>query len=141
MGDRLALGKPARPRLRLGAYLRAEGFVVEVEDDGRGIDWDAVRQSARAQDMPSDSEEQLLGALFAGGISTRADVTATSGRGVGMAALHRKVVDLQGTISVSTHAGAGTCWRLCFPASSLAPHEGLGQAAKDSSPDRPFGFA
>jgi HPt (histidine-containing phosphotransfer) domain-containing protein/HAMP domain-containing protein len=141
MGERLVLGKAARPRLCLGAYLRPEGFVVEVKDDGRGIDWDAVRQSARKQGMPSESQEELLAALFAGGISTRADVTATSGRGVGMAALHRRVVDLQGTISVSTEAGVGTCWQLCFPASSLAPHEGLGPAAKQPVSDRLAGFA
>ena len=136
LGERRAFGKSDRPRLRLGAYLRSEGFVVEVEDDGRGIDWEAVRRSARKRGAPADGEEQLLAALFAGGISTRADVTATSGRGVGMAALYRRVQDLEGTIAVSSHAGVGTCWRLCFPASSLAPHEGLGLPTDQPAPGR-----
>jgi two-component system chemotaxis sensor kinase CheA len=141
VAERRALGKPARPRLRLAAYLRPEGFVVEVEDDGRGIDWEAVRKSARKRGAPAETEAQLLAALFAGGISTRADVTATSGRGVGMAALHQRVEDLGGTISVSTHAGAGTRWRLCFPGSSLAPHEGPGAPSDQAAPVTSAGLA
>jgi HPt (histidine-containing phosphotransfer) domain-containing protein/HAMP domain-containing protein len=142
MAERGALGKSSGPHLRLGAYLRPEGFVVEVEDDGRGIDWEAIRRAARRRGLSADTEEQLLAALLLGGVSTRADVTTTSGRGVGMAALHRRVQELGGTITVSTHAGAGTCWRLCFPGSSLEPHEGLRAQNASSEPDhRSVGLA
>jgi chemotaxis protein histidine kinase CheA len=110
----------------LGAHLRPEGFVVEVEDDGRGLDWEAIGLSARRRGLSADSEAELLTALFTGGVSTRTEVTTTSGRGVGLAALHRRVQDLGGLITVSTSAGVGTRWRLQFPQSSLAAHEGLG---------------
>jgi HPt (histidine-containing phosphotransfer) domain-containing protein/HAMP domain-containing protein len=123
--QRAPLGKPVRPRLRLGVHLRSEGFVVEVEDDGRGLDWEAIRRSARRRGLPADSEGDLLSALFSGGVSTRAEVTTTSGRGLGMAALHRRVEELGGRITVSSRPSAGTCWRLQFPSSSLAAHEGL----------------
>jgi two-component system chemotaxis sensor kinase CheA len=134
LAERRALGKPLCPRLRLGAHLRTEGFVIEVQDDGRGIDWAAIRRSARKRGLPAEDEQQLLAALFTGGITTRVDVTATSGRGVGLAALYRRVEDAGGTLTVSTELGQGTCWRLCFPASSLAPHEGLRPPREPSLP-------
>jgi two-component system chemotaxis sensor kinase CheA len=124
--QRAPLGKPVRPRLRLGAHLRPEGFLLEVEDDGKGLDWEAIRRAARRRGLPADSEAELLKALFTGGVSTRADVTATSGRGIGLAALHRRVQELGGHITVSSRPWVGTCWRLQFPSSSLAAHEGIG---------------
>lgn len=118
--ERRASGKPLRPRLRLGTALTKETFVVEVEDDGRGIDWEAIRRSARDQGLRAESEAELLSALLTDGVTSREQVSTTSGRGVGMFALHRQVQELGGEISVSTRAGEGTTWRLSFPASPEA---------------------
>jgi two-component system chemotaxis sensor kinase CheA len=122
--ERRAAGKPPRPRLRLGAYVRENEFAIEVEDDGRGIDWAAVRAAAAKRGLVGDGEAELAAALFSGGLTTRNEITATSGRGVGLSAVYARVQEFQGHVVVSSRAGAGTCLRFCFPLSSLGPLEG-----------------
>jgi len=113
--EREALGKPRAGRLALRAGHAGDQVVIEIGDDGRGIDWKAV--SARAQDLgrPADSEEQLRDALFSGGISTREAVSEISGRGAGMAACKAACDALGGRIQVATQIGQGTTFRFIFP--------------------------
>jgi two-component system chemotaxis sensor kinase CheA len=113
--ERRAGEKPARPRLRLGAFLRDHQFTIEIEDDGRGIDWAAIERSASARGLPAADDRQRLAALLAPGVSTRAEVSATSGRGVGMAAVQARVRSFDGTMAVDSRPGGGTCWRFSFP--------------------------
>jgi HAMP domain-containing protein/HPt (histidine-containing phosphotransfer) domain-containing protein len=122
--ERASLGKPARPVIRLSARADAAAMIIEVEDDGRGIDWEAIRLAARKQQLPADSEADLLAALLTDGVSARDRVSTTSGRGVGMSALNGCVRRFGGQISVVTEAHKGTCWRLAFPASVLSSHAG-----------------
>ncbi len=133
--QRLAAGKPSQPRLRLGAYLRRHGLVLEIEDDGRGIDWQAIRRSAMRRGLPVETEPELTAALFAPGVTSREEVTTTSGRGVGLAAVQARVHELAGTITVSSRSAAGTCWKLSFPPSSLSPYEGADTAVEPSVRD------
>jgi HPt (histidine-containing phosphotransfer) domain-containing protein len=113
--ERLAAGKPERPHLRFSASLDATGgLVLELADDGRGIDWEAIRRAAQAQGRPAATPEDLREALFSSGISARTEVTSTSGRGVGMAAVAARVRERNGTIEVETGPGKGTTWRLSF---------------------------
>ena len=121
--ERLAAGKPSQPGLRLGAYLREHELAIEIEDDGRGIDWQAVRRSAVGRGLPAETERDLTAALFAPGVTSRDQVTSTSGRGVGLAAVDARVQALGGRITVTSRPGAGTCWKLSFPLSSLSPYE------------------
>lgn len=88
---------------------------IIVRDDGRGVDWDAVAARARACDLPSASREELVAALFVQGFSTRSDVTATSGRGVGMNAVREATEALGGTIQIASEPGAGTSVTFAFP--------------------------
>jgi HPt (histidine-containing phosphotransfer) domain-containing protein len=118
--ERRAGEKPPRPRLRLGAFLRDREFTIEIEDDGRGIDWGAIERSAQARGLPAGDEHQRLAALLAPGVSTRAEVSATSGRGVGMAAVQARVRSFEGTMAVDSRPGAGTCWKFSFPGSELS---------------------
>ncbi len=137
--ERRAADKPPRPRLRLSASLRPEaGLVIEVADDGRGIDWEAIRQAARAQGQPAETPADLQAALLAPGVSARTRVTATSGRGIGMAAVAARVEELQGQIAVETRPDQGTTWRLTFPATALRSHEGrfAGDEGGDRSAER-----
>jgi two-component system chemotaxis sensor kinase CheA len=128
--ERVAAGKPARPRLRFGARLDAQELIIEIEDDGQGIDWEGVKESASHHGLMAQSERDLMAALFAPGVTSRAMVTGTSGRGVGLAAVFARVQELAGRVGVTSRPGVGTCWRFSFPVSSLSLSEGPGAAVE-----------
>jgi hypothetical protein len=65
-----------------------------------------------------------MAALLSPGLTTSVEVSATSGRGLGMTAVSARVRELQGELTVETRRGAGTCWRLSFPRSTLRHYEG-----------------
>jgi HPt (histidine-containing phosphotransfer) domain-containing protein/two-component sensor histidine kinase len=122
--ERRTAGKPSRPRLRLSAQLRDGSLVIEVEDDGRGIDWEAIKRAAAPLGLPTGTVSELTAALLAAGVSSRAEVSLTSGRGMGMSAVNERTRALQGQLGLASRPGEGTCCRLSFPASALSPHEG-----------------
>jgi HAMP domain-containing protein/HPt (histidine-containing phosphotransfer) domain-containing protein len=122
--QRQLAGKDPTPRLSLRARIAERGFLIEIEDDGRGINWEAIRSSALRCGLAADTEEDLVAALFADGVSTRDAISATSGRGVGMAAVRACVDELKGGIAVRSRAGLGTLWTFSFPVSALGPYEG-----------------
>jgi two-component system chemotaxis sensor kinase CheA len=132
--ERRAAGKSRRPRLRLAARVEAGALVIDVVDDGRGIDWESIRRSAERLGLPAASESELLAALLAPGVSSRHSTTELSGRGIGMAALHSRVQELRGAISVTSQAGIGTAWRLRFalPVAGLPSGAG-GDVARDAA--------
>ncbi len=113
--DRVAAGKPAAGQMALTTYSIDDAVVVEVRDDGRGIDWDRVRSAAATKGLPTATHEDLVDALFADGLSTRETVTATSGRGVGMASIKSTLEALGGRIEVETGVGSGTLFRCVVP--------------------------
>jgi two-component system chemotaxis sensor kinase CheA len=113
--ERIAQGKPALGRLRFRARRIARAYQLEIEDDGRGIDWDEVRRRCQAQGYPSASQADLLQALLSPNFSTRTEVTETSGRGIGLTVLADAVRELSGRLRVESEAGRGTRWLLTFP--------------------------
>ncbi|MBA3499039.1 MAG: ATP-binding protein [Myxococcota bacterium] len=113
--ERVALGKPAAGCLTFVAEQAAGWTTVTFGDDGRGIDWDAIAVRARAAGMPFASHADLVAALFADGVTSREEVSETSGRGIGMAALQHAVTDLGGTIDIVTTRGTGTRISCRFP--------------------------
>jgi glucose-6-phosphate-specific signal transduction histidine kinase/HPt (histidine-containing phosphotransfer) domain-containing protein len=129
--ERASRQKPRRPRLRLGAYQRARRLEFEIEDDGRGIDWHAVRQSAARHGIVAETESELTAALFASGVTSREAVTETSGRGVGLAGVYARVRALGGSISVTSERGIRTRWVLSFPLSALGRAEGMEASVAD----------
>jgi two-component system chemotaxis sensor kinase CheA len=118
--ERMAQGKPALGRLRLCSRRIAQSYRLEIEDDGRGIDWDAVRRRCKAQGCATASQADLLQALLSPDFSTRTEVTETSGRGIGLAVLAEAVRELSGSLAVESDAGRGTRWLLTFPALGTA---------------------
>ncbi|HSU41215.1 MAG TPA: Hpt domain-containing protein, partial [Polyangiaceae bacterium] len=114
--ERVAAGKPREGTLELRAALAQGELSIELTDDGAGIDWEAIRRAAGARGLPHRTEADLLDALCTDGVTTRAEVTTVSGRGVGMAALRQRVLALHGTLGVSSVRGRGTTWSLRFPA-------------------------
>jgi sensor histidine kinase regulating citrate/malate metabolism/HPt (histidine-containing phosphotransfer) domain-containing protein len=127
--DRLAAGKPLAGRIQLRARKQAGLVVIEVEDDGRGIAWDKVRERARACGLPADGAADLVSALFAEGLTTAETATELSGRGVGLAAVHAVCRQLGGGVSVSSSVGRGTLVRFSWPSGDAAGQEPVGGAA------------
>ncbi|HEY0706735.1 MAG TPA: ATP-binding protein [Polyangia bacterium] len=132
--ERRAQGKSAQGRLRFALSRDNDALAIEVEDDGRGIDWDGLRRSARARGLPDQTQEDLQAALFAPGVSARTQVSDTSGRGIGMNALLERVRELGGTISLKSRPKAGTLWRLSFPVSPTEAPTISGVAATAALP-------
>jgi two-component system chemotaxis sensor kinase CheA len=82
--------------------------VIELEDDGRGIDWDGIRRAAAARGVTLGAHDDPSELLFADGVTTATQVTQLSGRGVGLGALRAAVRAMGGTIEVQSVRGAGT---------------------------------
>jgi two-component system, chemotaxis family, sensor kinase CheA len=119
--QRKAQGKPARGIIRLHAYHQGNQVVVEIADDGRGIDTQKTR--ARAIDLGMITKEEAarlseleaLDLIFRPGFSTAEVVTEVSGRGVGMDVVQSVLQRLKATIHVETKIGQGTTFRLKLP--------------------------
>lgn len=82
--------------------------MIELEDDGRGIDWDGIRRAAAARGVTLGAHDDPSELLFADGVTTATQVTQLSGRGVGLGALRAAVRAMGGTIEVQSVRGAGT---------------------------------
>lgn len=117
---REAAGKPEAGQITMQAEETDDDIVLRFSDDGKGIDWDKVAAKARKMGLPADTHEALVAALFAEGLSTRDDVTTTSGRGVGTNAVKASVDALGGRINVESEPGKGTTFTVCIPLASLA---------------------
>ncbi len=90
-------------------------LIIEVADNGRGIDWEKIKDVARRKGLPADTDEQLIDALFADGVSSSDNVDELSGRGVGMAAVKAATESLGGRIEVYSQPQRGTSFQFVFP--------------------------
>ncbi len=119
--QRQSQGKPPRGKIRLNAYHQGNQVVVEISDDGRGIDAQKIRNKAielgmlKAEEAPRLSEAETLDYIFRPGFSTAEHVTEVSGRGVGMDVVQSVLQRLKATIHVETRVGQGTTFRLKLP--------------------------
>jgi two-component system chemotaxis sensor kinase CheA len=117
--ERKGAGKPETACLALRSQIADGQLTIEIRDDGRGVDWDRIRDRARKLGLPGDTRDQLIEALFADGVSTKEEVTDLSGRGVGMAALRAAAVAGGGRIVVDSDPSRGTSIRFAFPLDRL----------------------
>ncbi len=115
VADRKAAGKPEGGRLRLAASHAGGALLIEVSDDGKGVDWDSVAQKARAAGLPASRQEDLVAALFAEGLSTRDTASEVSGRGVGLSAVKQACERLGGYVTVDSIKTRGTAFRFHMP--------------------------
>lgn len=119
--ERLTAGKPARGTVYLNAYHQGTQVVIEVRDDGRGIDPSLLRSHAvergvlRKDEALRLTEQESLNLIFEPGFSTAAEVTEVSGRGVGMDVVRTVLDRLKGTVHVATHKSRGTTIQLRAP--------------------------
>lgn len=126
--ERVAMGKPPTGELHLSARHEGGSVIIEVADDGRGLNTARIRAKAERQGLvrPEDvcTTEYLHGLIFEPGFSTNDEVTDLSGRGVGMDVVKRVVDSMNGTISLASRPGQGTRFRFKLPL-TLAILDGL----------------
>ena len=112
--ERVRAGKPEKGTITISAYQEGSGVIIQVSDDGKGIDVSKVREKAIRKGIITEeqaetmSEEELLHLIFLPGFSLAEKVTDLSGRGVGMDAVKIKVESLGGQFEVNTKLGEGT---------------------------------
>ena len=118
---RRAAGKPENGRIRLSAYHEGGYIIIQVADDGRGLDTERIKAKAVAQGLVSEAdlekltEAQIHKFIFAPGFSTAAAVTSVSGRGVGMDVVRNNIDQIGGTIDVKSVAGVGLSFTIKIP--------------------------
>lgn len=117
--ERMAAGKPPAGLLLLNAYQESGSVVIEVTDDGRGLDYEAITRKALQRGLvrpgQSLSDDELGRLLLEPGFSTREQAGRHSGRGVGMDIVHERVEALRGEVEVLSRRGRGTTVRLRLP--------------------------
>jgi two-component system chemotaxis sensor kinase CheA len=131
---RLAAGKGDTGTLRLEAFHRGGSIVVEVADNGAGLNRDAIVAKAIQRGIIATgegmSDEAVADLIFEAGFSTAATTTDLSGRGVGMDVVRRNVMDLGGTVAIRSVQGSGTTFTITLPL-TLAIIDGLTAAVGD----------
>lgn len=119
--ERVRAGKPSCGTIRLEAYHQGNQVIVEISDDGHGIDVQKVRARAvergllGAEEARRLSESEILELIFRPGFSTADEITEVSGRGVGLDVVQSVLQRLKGKVEVETHLGKGTSFRLQLP--------------------------
>ncbi len=119
--ERRAAGKPERGRIRLSAYHEGGYIIIEVADDGRGLDTERIKAKAIAHGLVSETdaekltEAQIHKFIFTPGFSTAATVTSVSGRGVGMDVVRNNIDQIGGTVDVKSVAGVGLSFTIKIP--------------------------
>ncbi len=118
---RQAMGKPERGSIEITAYHQGSQTVIEITDDGRGIDLCKIRSKAIAlkllttTDAALATQEQLFQLLFTPGFSTTDQITKLSGRGMGLDIVKEQIESTKGTVSIDSQLGRGTTFTLCIP--------------------------
>ncbi len=116
--ERIQQGKPASATIQIKCYQTANNIIIEVSDDGRGLDLEKIKQTAlkrgicRADELATMTVNQIQALIFAPGFSTRTFVTEVSGRGVGLDVVRTNVERLKGAIAVHSTPGKGCTLRL-----------------------------
>ncbi|ELR98793.1 Hpt domain-containing protein [Gloeocapsa sp. PCC 73106] len=118
---RVAHGKPKEGLIEIKAYHQGNRTIVEVSDDGQGINLDKIgkkileKQLLSPEQVAVASREQLLDFIFTSGFSTAEQVSELSGRGVGLDVVHAQMQSLKGSITVNSSKGKGTTFTLSLP--------------------------
>jgi two-component system chemotaxis sensor kinase CheA len=119
--ERRALGKPEKGTIRLSAYHEGGHIIIEIADDGRGLNTDKIKAKAIASGLATDAqiqkmnEAQIHKFIFAPGFSTANKVTSVSGRGVGMDVVRNNIDQIGGTVDVKSVPCAGSSFIIKIP--------------------------
>ncbi|MFQ5714866.1 MAG: chemotaxis protein CheW [Candidatus Scalinduaceae bacterium] len=117
--ERVAKGKPREGIVRLSAFHRGGNIVIEIEDDGKGLQKDKILKKAIEKGLINDqsglSDNQIYHLIFTPGFTTAENITNISGRGVGMDVVKRNIENLRGKVEVTSHEGKGTLFTIKLP--------------------------
>ncbi len=117
--DRLATGKPESGEVKLSAYHSAGNVVVEIQDNGKGLDKDVILKKALDNGLISEganlSDREIFNLVFEPGFSTAAEVTDVSGRGVGMDVVKKNIESLRGQVEINSVKGVGSTFKMSLP--------------------------
>src|SRR5580704_571070 len=119
--ERIAAGKPRAGTIRLSACHQGGHIIIEIADDGRGLDTARIKAKALEMglfseaEMAAKSEGEISNIIFAPGFSTASQVTSISGRGVGMDVVRSNIEQIGGTVDLKSVAGAGTSFTIKIP--------------------------
>jgi len=119
--ERRTIGKPEKGAIRLSAYHEGGYIVIEIADDGRGLNTSRIKAKAvaaglaTAADVEKMTEAQVHKFIFAPGLSTAQQITSVSGRGVGMDVVKSNIDQIGGTVDVKSVEGAGSCFVIKIP--------------------------
>lgn len=120
--ERATTSKPPKATIEISSYYQSGQVIIDIKDDGRGIDKDKVYSKALTQGLiPSTSkitdftDEQIFQFIFLPGFSTAAKVSDLSGRGVGLDVVRTTIEKFHGKISIESKYGLGSCFKLCLP--------------------------
>lgn len=117
--ERVASGKPARARILLKASQQGSSIMIELADDGKGIDAAVIRNKAIAKgligEQAAQTEDEALKLIFLPGFSTREVASSVSGRGVGMDVVKTAVEKHRGVVSIDSRLGQGTRFEIRLP--------------------------
>jgi len=132
--ERAAVGKPRTGTITLRAYQKGGSICIEIQDDGRGLNRDAILKKGIEKGLVEPdaqiSDAEIHALIFAPGFSTAAQVTDISGRGVGMDVVKKNVEALRGRIEINTKVGEGTTFIIHLPL-TLAIMDGMVVVAGD----------
>ncbi|MCK5684123.1 response regulator [bacterium] len=112
--ERVLLGKSESGTIKLSAFHKGNNIIIEIEDDGRGLEIEKIKTSAIAKGIISEREvnqltkKEIMNLIFLPGFSTSKSVTDISGRGVGMDVVRSNINELKGTIELNSKPGKGT---------------------------------
>jgi two-component system, chemotaxis family, sensor kinase CheA len=127
---RTAYGKNPKGRIELSAYHEGNSVVIEIRDDGKGMDSEVIKKKAVEKGIITEkqadamSKKEILDIIFLPGFSTAAKVTAVSGRGVGMDVVKTGITRLKGTVELDSEPARGTTVKIILPL-TLAVMTGL----------------
>lgn len=117
--DRKKAGKPEAGRVELRAYHKGGNIYIEIEDDGKGLDREAIRKKALDRGLIKEgdslNERELAGLILMPGFSTAKKVTDVSGRGVGLDVVKRNIDILRGQVEIRTEEGRGSVFTIKLP--------------------------
>ncbi len=119
--ERLSKGKPSKGKIVINAYQKGTQIVIDISDDGKGIDYEAVKAKAitkgliTLEEAEKMSEEAIINLIFLPGFSTKDTSTELSGRGVGMDVVRSNVAKLNGYVEIFTEKDRGTNFRISLP--------------------------
>ena len=116
---RVKLGKPEKGRVELRAFHKGGNILIEIEDDGRGLDKDKILKKARERGIVKNgdklSDQEINNLIFQPGFSTAKEVTDVSGRGVGMDVVRRNIESMRGQVEIRSEHGKGSVFSIKMP--------------------------